>query len=69
VRITGDMVKSWVTDGVASAVQKINDDAERIAAQIELEASTNKSKTSSNTIRMGCFIKVDGETRQVEIQG
>jgi hypothetical protein len=69
VRITGDMVKSWVTDGFASAIQKVNEDAEKIAAQMTAELTTNKSKTSSNTIRMGALIKLDGETRQAKITG
>ena len=68
-KITAEMVKSWLNDGVASAVQEVNEDLKKIAAQMNAEISTNKSKTSRNTIRMGITIKLDMERRQVGITG
>lgn len=69
MRITEEMVKDWVTDGIASCVQAINGDAKKIAAQISAELSTNKSGTSRNTIGMSITLKLDADQRKAEITG
>ncbi len=69
MKITEEMVKSWITDGVASSMDAAKGDARKIAAQMTAEIATNKSGTSSNTIRMPVTIKIDKEKRQVEITG
>jgi len=61
------MVRDWIKDGVASAMNKIDHD--KIAAQMTAEISTNKSKTSRNTVRMGINIGLNMEKHQAEITG
>jgi len=69
MKVTKEMVESWITDGSASAIQIAKAAAEKIAAQMTAELTTNKSGTSSNTIRLSITLKLDGNTRQAKILG
>lgn len=69
MQVNKEMVESWITDGSASAMQAAKGEADKIAAQINAELATNKSSTSSNTIKMSISIKLDADSRKVEIEG
>lgn len=69
MQVTKENVESWITDGSASAMQAAKGDAGKIAAQINADLSVNESHSSTNTIAMSILIKIDGDSRKVEIEG
>ena len=69
MQITEEMVLSFIADGGASAIQAARGKAAQIAAQMNAEIATNKSHTSTNTIKMEVVVKIDGDARKVEIDG
>lgn len=69
MKITEDMVKDFINDGAASAIDSAKRGAAKIAAQMNAELEGNSSHSSSNTINMSILIKIDAESRKAEIEG
>ena len=69
MKVTPEMVEGFINDGAASAIAAAKADAKKIAAQMSAELETNTSHCSTNTLKMGIVIKIDGDTRKVEIEG
>ena len=69
MKVTKEAVEAFIIDGAASAMKAAKEDAAKIAAQINAEVETNSSHTSSNTLKLGVLIKVDGDNGKVEIEG
>lgn len=69
MKVTTEMVETFITDGAASAIQSAKGKASKIAGQMNAELMGNESHTSANTIEMKIVIKLDAESRKVEIEG